>query len=348
MADTATDPQLQAAASQALFERKAVQQTRNFWASQAAQPPAAPAAGAAPSPTKNRQIWDCETTLNLQFKHVRSEGEDPTGDEDVNAAYDLSGETWDFYQKVFGRNSIDGRGMDLISAVNYRNNYNNAFWNGEQMTYGDGDNKLFAKFVHFVDVVGHELTHGVIQFSPANLRYQAQSGALNESIADVFGSLIKQRMNGQTAEQADWLLGKGLLVPKEGAVRTALRSMKDPGTAYDDPTPNGLGKDPQPKDMDGYVELPIDDDNDWGGVHIYSGIPNRAFYLTAVELGGNAWDRAGKIWYGVLTGGRLGRDATFSEMRALTVDYARQHFDENVARVVSAAWDEVKVEAPSA
>jgi Zn-dependent metalloprotease len=248
------------------------------------------------------------------------------------------------FKDLFGRNSIDGAGMELISAVHHRKKYNNAFWNGEQMAYGDGDGVLFQNFTSCIDVIGHELTHGVTQYT-ADLRYQSQSGALNESISDVFGSLLKQRIRNQTADQADWLIGEGLLVPKAGAKRTALRSMAAPGTAYDDPTENGLGKDPQPDHMSRYQDLPIDDDNDWGGVHINSGIPNKAFYLVATALGGYAWERAGKIWYGALTGGELKKDATFSDMRAVTVAIATRIFDESVASTVSEAWDEVGLEA---
>src|SRR5699024_6933438 len=127
-------------------------------------------------------------------------------------------------------------------------------------------------------------------------------GALNESLSDVFGSLIKQYTLGQTAADADWLIGTGLLAPR--VTGKALRSMKEPGTAYDDDV---LGKDPQPSTMDGYVNTGRDN----GGVHINSGIPNRAFYLVATALGGNAWERAGQIWYDVLTGGGLEAEATF-------------------------------------
>src|SRR5260221_6079606 len=155
------------------------------------------------------------------------------------------------------------------------------------MVYGDGDGDLFELFTKPIDVTGHELTHGVTQYS-ANLNYQDQSGALNESFSDVFGSLVKQQALNQTTEQADWLIGQGIFTSKVHGV--ALRSMKAPGTAYEDPV---LGKDPQPADMHSFVKT-VDDN---GGVHLNSGIPNKAFYLAATAIGGYAWDVAGEIWY---------------------------------------------------
>jgi len=161
------------------------------------------------------------------------------------------------------------------------------------MVYGDGDEnlpvseRLFNRFTIALDIIGHELTHGVTQFE-AKLVYSQQPGALNESMSDVFGSLVKQYQLKQTASQADWIIGAGLFTSNVNGV--GIRSMKAPGTAYNDPV---LGKDPQPAHMKDYVNTISDN----GGVHINSGIPNHAFYLTALELGGNAWEKAGQIWY---------------------------------------------------
>src|SRR5438045_1918371 len=128
------------------------------------------------------------------------------------------------------------------------------------MVCGDGDGALFNRFTIALDVIAHELTHGVTQ-TEAQLEYRGQSGALNESMSDVFGSLVKQWAGNQTARQADWLIGAGLFTPTvKGA---AIRSMKAPGTAYDDPV---LGADPQPADMANYVTTRADN----GGVHINS------------------------------------------------------------------------------
>src|SRR5207253_4255623 len=165
------------------------------------------------------------------------------------------------------------------------------------------------------------------------LEYQGEPGALNESVSDVFGSLVKQNALGQTAEQADWLIGAGLFAP--GVKGKALRSMKEPGTAYDDPR---IGKDPQPAHMRGYVKT--EDDN--GGVHINSGIPNRAFCLTALGFGGPAWRKAGRVWYLALTD-LLGEKASFADAARATIAVAEKELGKDAAEVVRGAWSAVGV-----
>ncbi|TFH20104.1 MAG: M4 family peptidase [Bacteroidia bacterium] len=243
-----------------------------------------------------RKVYDAQNGIELPGTLVRSEGNAPTGDAAVDEAYDGSGATFDLYSEIFNRNSINNRGMDLRSTVHFMEGYDNAFWNGEQMVYGDGDEdmpeeeRLFNRFTVAIDIIAHELTHGVTQYE-ANLVYRNQAGALNESISDVFGSLVKQRVKNQTAAEADWLIGEGLFTSNVNA--QGIRSMKAPGTAYDDPL---LGRDPQPGHMNEYVDTIADN----GGVHINSGIPNKAFYNIALELGGYAWEKAGQIWYKTL------------------------------------------------
>lgn len=243
-----------------------------------------------------RKVYDAQNASDLPGVLVRSEGDALTGDAAADEAYDGSGATYDLFAEIFGRNSIDNRGMELLSTVHFLEGYDNAFWNGEQMVYGDGDEdlpeeeRLFNRFTIAVDIIAHELSHGVTQHE-ANLVYRDQAGALNESFSDVFGSLVKQRIKNQRADEADWLIGEGLFTSLVNA--QAIRSMKAPGTAYDDPL---LGRDPQPGHMDDYVHTSADN----GGVHINSGIPNKAFYTVAVELGGFAWEKAGLIWYKTL------------------------------------------------
>ncbi|MBB6251600.1 M4 family metallopeptidase [Nitrospirillum iridis] len=266
--------------------------------------------------TKRRTIYDAKHGGDLPGTLVRSEGQAAGKDVAVNEAYDYAGKTYDFYMQVLKRNSVDNKGMRLDSTVHYSTDYDNAFWNGQQMVYGDGDGHLFDRFTKCLDVIGHELTHGVTQFT-AGLDYSSQSGALNESFSDVFGSLIKQQAAGDTAAKADWLIGEGLLIPKAGTNRTALRSLKAPGTAYDDPD---LGKDPQPATMKDYYSG--SDDN--YGVHINSGIPNHAFYLAATKIGGKAWEVAGAIWYEVLTT-RLQLWSEFKDAAAATREVAQKH-----------------------
>jgi Zn-dependent metalloprotease len=175
--------------------------------------------------------------------------------------------------------------------VHFGRAFNNAHWDGRQMIYGDGDGKYFRRFTSSLDVVAHELTHGVTQYA-AGFAFSGQGGALAEHYSDVFGVLVKQYVAKQSAARADWLIGAELFT--EAVNGEAIRSMKAPGTAYDDPI---LGRDPQPSHMRDYVVTHADD----RGVHINSGIPNHAFYRVATLLGGNAWEVAGKIWYRALT-----------------------------------------------
>lgn len=257
----------------------------------------APMAEAAGKPKPNRLVYSQGNKppawSNLPGALNRKEGQKKVADPVVNEAYNHAGSTWSFYYKAFARNSIDDMGLPLVSSVHAGMDFNNAFWEGSQMVYGDGDGLVFRRFTRSLDVVGHELTHGVVQHT-SGLVYEAQSGALNEHFADVFGVLVRMfrsKIKADTAKDQAWLIGAGLLVP--APTRKALRSMKDPGSAYsNDPD---LGSDPQPQHMNDYMNLPISEAGDWGGVHVNSGIPNKAFYLAATAVGGFAWEKVGKV-----------------------------------------------------
>ncbi len=289
---------------------------------------------------KQRNIYDAERSASLPGRLAWAEAAAPTGDQAVDEAYDGSGLTYDLFWDIYQRNSIDGNGLRLDSTVHYQQGYDNAFWNGQQMVYGDGDedlpvaDRLFNRFTVAADIIAHELTHGVIQYE-AQLAYWDQPGALNESMADVFGALVRQRLLGQTAVQADWIVGMGLFAPRVQGI--GIRSMKAPGTAYNDPI---LGKDPQPGHMRDYVQTT----NDNGGVHINSGIPNRAFYVTAHELGGYAWEKAGRIWYVALCD-RLQARPSFADAANITRQVAGELYGVGSLeqKAVQTGWTEVGV-----
>ncbi len=299
---------------------------------------AAPSAAGVEAVVK-RVIHDAGHTTTLPGPLVRKEGAPATSDVAATEAYDGLGATWGLLHTAYGRDSLDGKGLLLVASVHYDTGYDNAFWDGTQMVFGDGDGVYFNRFTSSVDVIGHELTHGMTQFT-AGLTYVAQSGALNESVSDCFGSMVKQMVLGQSAAAADWLIGQGLFTSKVSGV--ALRSMKAPGTAYDDPK---LGKDPQAGDMDGYQDLPHDSQHDNGGVHTNSGVPNRAFYLAATGIGGTTWAGAGQVWYDVLTGGKIAKDAQFADFAQLTIDAAGARFGAGGSQVTAVhdAWTTVKV-----
>jgi Zn-dependent metalloprotease len=275
----------------------------------------------------NRTIYDQRHSQEQVPGIVaRGEGQAASGDATVNQAYDGLGATYDYYWTVFQRDSIDGQGLPILGMVHFGTRYDNAFWdNAGHMFFGDGDGNILTQTTAGLDVIGHELTHGVTQHE-ANLNYSGQSGALNESVSDVFGIQVKQQALKQPASQSNWLIGEDIVGP---ALQPALRSMKAPGTANPHDT--------QPADMDHYVE--------GGDVHTNSGIPNRAFYVAATALGGNSWDAAGPIWYATLCDGALHATATFREFARLTLKHAERSYGATSREVqaVRAGWDAVKV-----
>jgi hypothetical protein len=273
-------------------------------------------------------VHDAGNGFSLPGRVARSAGEPATGDVAVDeAAYGLTG-ALAMFSEVYGRSSYDDAGATVVATVHYGRDYVNAFWDGTQLVFGDGDGEVFARFTKPVDVVGHELAHAVTEHT-AGLAYQGQPGALNESVSDVFAACLEQRLRDQTAAEADWLIGSDLFLP--GVQARGLRDMAAPGTAYDDPV---LGRDPQPGHMDDYVDTRADN----GGVHINSGIPNRAFQLAAVAIGGSTADGAGRIWYAALTGGQVGARTDFAGFAAATVAEAAEH-----AEAVRQAWATVGV-----
>jgi len=276
---------------------------------------------------KHRDVFDAGGRNVLVGKLARAEGGPATPDAAINEAYDATGTTWDFYFQVLRRNSVDGHGLPLESTVHSARATNNAFWNGTRMVFGDAtaNGPFTGSFAATVDVVAHELAHGVTQYSvPGGLTYVEQPGALNESWSDVFGSLVKQWSLKQNVTQADWLIGAGILKPKYGQ---ALRSMKAPGTAW--------VQDDQPSTMAGYVK--------GGDVHTNSGIPNHAFYLAATAMGGFAWEKAGPIWYRALS--LLTTTAGFADAAQATIEAAGALYGASglEAGAVKQAWKEVQV-----
>ncbi len=289
----------------------------------------------APGGVKDRTIFDAQNGFELPGIAVRREGEAPVVDVAVNEAYDGIGATYDLLWDIYDRNSIDGDGMALQGVVHFLDSYPNAFWDGQYMVFGDGDGELFNRFTIAVDIMGHEMMHGVTA-DETPLEYYAQSGALHESLSDVFGTLVKQRVLGQTVDQADWICGAGIFKP--GINGVGIRSMKAPGTAYDDPI---LGKDPQPDHMKNYVRTMEDS----GGVHINSGIPNHAFYMMAMEVGGYAWEKCGHIWYETLLDPQIREQTSFATFARRTLAAAARLYGATSAeyKAVKKGWVHVGI-----
>lgn len=290
-----------------------------------------------------RELYDAHESPMQIGELMWKEGQKPLPkDKDAINVIEGAGHVWKFYKKLFNRNSIDNKGMTILQNIRYREKkikpFFNAFWDGEQMFYGSGAAKFTNSFTTDLDIIGHELTHAVIDFEAA-LKYENQSGALNESFADVFGILIKQYTNKTAARKSDWLIGSNILKGKN-----ALRSMKAPGTAYkNDPV---FGDDPQPAVMKDFMVLKNTEEDDYGGVHFNSGITNHAFYVASFELSGNAWEKMGAIWYATLQDKTLlKKNATFKQAANATLKKAALLFGEGslAQKAVLKGWKETGV-----
>jgi hypothetical protein len=292
----------------------------------------APGPPGLPPPTGRWLIHSADHGSALPGRPVRSAGDPASGDVAVDEAYAGVEASLALFREELGRDSFDGRGAPVWATVHFQRDYDNAFWDGRQLVFGDGDGRVFERFTKPIDVLGHELAHAVTQYA-AGLVYRDESGALNEHVSDVFAACVKQRELGQhDPAAADWLIGEGIFMPSVNG--RALRSMIAPGTAYDDPV---IGKDPQAGHMADYAYTT--DDN--GGVHLNSGIPNRAFALAATRLGTPTWKMAASIWYTALTSG-LRPDTGFSTFARATLDAARA-VSGAATEAVESAWTEVGI-----
>jgi len=288
-----------------------------------------------PNSTGDSFVYDARNGDNslpqdLITSSASNSGWDPAG---VSAAANVR-KAYDYFKQTMNRDSFDNNGKNLLTTIHYASwdqeklayNYNQAFWNGTWMVFGDGDGIVFNQLAGCLDVVAHEMTHGVIQNS-ANLIYENQSGALNESFADIFGAMV---------DRDDWLMGEDCTVVSPGYIR----NMSNPA----------LGLPSQPTKMSEYQNLPNTEDEDNGGVHINSGIPNRAAYLLAEGLTleglGTSIGKAKmeQIFYRALTTYLL-RQSNFLDARWATIQSADDLYGAGSAEseAVAAAWDAVEV-----
>ncbi len=250
-----------------------------------------------PPGTPDREVHDAQCDNDLPGRLLRGEGDNPSGDPEADAVYDNLGQVFRYYADHFGRDSYDDAGGDLIASINFCEEpgtpTRNAYWDGHQMKFGDG-------YASSLDVTAHELTHAVTERT-AGLDYSCQSGALNESMSDIFASNV---------DSNDWEIGEDL----PGG---ALRDMANPAN----------GDPPQPANVDDFIEMPNDDNpyNDHGGVHYNSGIPNHAYYLMVKAMGR---DHAEAIVYHALTE-ELKPDSGFEDFRTASLAVAQRLWGED-------------------
>jgi vibriolysin len=288
---------------------------------------------------KSRKAYTCNNGSSLPGTLLWSEGGTQTSDTTAQAAYNYAGNTYDYYKNIFNRDSYDNAGATIISSVHYLSNYNNAFWNGSQMVYGDGDGSTFGPLSKALDVDGHELTHAVTERT-AGLVYSNESGALNEANSDIFGNAVEAyTRNGGTPNANTWKVGEDIYTPSTAG--DALRYMNDPA----------LGGDSD------YYPTRYTGTADHGGVHTNSGIANLAFYMmvmggthprgaTSINVtplsatSSTSLDMAQRLWYRALT--TYWTSSTgFSGARTGTVQAATDLYGAAAAASVTAAWDAV-------
>jgi Zn-dependent metalloprotease len=287
-----------------------------------------------------RAIYNAQNKSHLPGTLAKIEGDPTSADPAVEALYENIQYFYDFFKLNYARDSIDGKGMEIVGTVHYLEKYNNAFWNGSQIVCGDGDGIIFQNFAQDLTVVALQLSHGIVQFT-AGLEYRDQTGALHAHFTDVFAVLIEQWKNKQTVQEAAWLVGSEVLATDIKG--QGIRSLKSPGSAYENDL---MGRDPQPQHMDDYVQTEADN----GGVHINSGIPNYAFYIASREIGGYAWETAGKIWYKALL--LLKPHSKFSDCAQLTYSVASRDYgqDSREQLAVKKGWEAagIKIRAADA
>jgi Zn-dependent metalloprotease len=287
---------------------------------------------------KNRKIYTCNNGTTLPGSLMWSEGGTMTSDTTAQAAYNYSGNVYDYYKTIFNRDSYDNAGSTIISSVHYSTSYNNAYWNGSQMVYGDGDGSQFAPLSKALDVDAHELTHAVTERTAA-LAYSNESGALNEASSDIMGNSVEAwAKNAGTPNANTWKVGEDIYTPATSG--DALRYMNNP-------TADGYSKDYYPERITGTA--------DHGGVHGNSGIANLAYYLMVIggshpraktsvvvtplsATSSTSLDMGQRIWYRALTTYWTSTTG-FSGARTGTVQAATDLYGATAAASVTQAWD---------
>ncbi len=282
------------------------------------------------------EIWDYSKGPSLALSNQRSWPFNLFSEDNAKKCYDNMKIIDQFSRNVFSQYPVDNESKLMRSYIHVPFAYNNAFWARERQSvfFGDVDPDIFNPFINNLDVTAHEFGHAVTNFT-SDLNYQGQSGALNEAISDIIAIQVKHFVNKTMANSPDanWLIGDGLI--KNDTENRALRSLKDPGSAYNNIR---LGKDPQCKHMSGYINTT----NDNGGVHLNSGIPNHVFYLAATGIGGYAWEKTGLIWHNTLL--QADKNDDFSTFASRTLDITNQlQYGDGIYQIVAKAWTDVGV-----
>ena len=292
---------------------------------------------------RNRATYNGNQTSTLPGTLVLSETGGSTSDSVISTAHAHAATSYDYYSAVHGRDSFNNAGAQIRTTVHHRVAYNNAFWNGSQLVYGDGDGTNFSPLGNALDVGAHELTHAVTTYS-ADLVYANESGALNEATSDIMASAVEAWKDGAVSSDT-WKVGEDVYTP--GTSGDALRSMADPTASGDSD----------------YYPTRYTGSEDGGGVHTNSGIANLAFKLmvtggthprgkTSVNVTAlsatatTSINMGAKIWYRALTV-YMNSNTNFSGARTATAQAATDLYGAAAAASVNAAWDAVGVAGPA-
>lgn len=283
-----------------------------------------------------RKVHSADNTGSVPGRLVRNEGDAASGDTDVDTNYDLLARTYECYDSLLGRDSYDDASAPLLSTVHFQTRLNNAFSNGVNVFFGDGDGTVFGPLGSDPDVVTHELTHSMTA-QTSRLEYIKESGALNESLSDISSAACESWLRGKVVDDAVWLLAEQSFTP--GTPNDALRYMAEPKR-------DGSSRDYYPELYRG------DDDN--GGVHINSGIPNLAFKLlvtggthprrkTTTNVRGIGVYKAAQIFF-TASNFYMSPRTDMKQARDYTVQAALSSlYPPDVVDSVRAAWDAVGV-----
>ena len=284
---------------------------------------------------KNRELHNLNGGTSLPGPLARTEGQAANSDVIVNNNYDRLGTVYDCYLTLFGRDSFNNAGAKMISSVHYSNNYVNAFWNGTQMVYGDGDGVNASNLANSLDVTAHELTHAVTEYE-SNLTYSGESGGLNESMSDIFGNVCEWFRDGRVVSANTWKVGEDVWTPNTAG--DALRYMNDP-------VKDGVSKDFWVSGVGS------------ADVHYTSGISNLAFYLlsqggthprgkSTINVTGIGIEKAAQIFYRA-NANILTASSNFAAAKTATEQAASQlGYTAAEQASVTAAWNAVGVGAP--
>jgi Zn-dependent metalloprotease len=289
-----------------------------------------------------RNLYDSKNQYEFTATPIATDEQIHSSKESKYPALQLANKTYDFFHNRFDLESFDNNNAPIDVHINFGQKYNNAFWDGKRMVFGNGDGTYFNTFLT-QNVFTHELAHAVTEYQ-CGLKYENQSGALNEHLSDVFAVCIDQQILKQKPTVASWLIGEGVFNTTKLPGAKALRSFKNE-LAYNDKL---IGKDPQPKHMSNFKNLPNTNDGDWGGVHINSGIPNRAFYEFCVlaetevsdERTNYSWKAPVEIWFATYP--RIKPINTFKEFALDTISVTKR-IHPQLEKQIRKAWNIVGV-----